>query len=226
MLKSQKHVFWEALLVTILIFGLGVFLGVILENWRANKVGEVSLESDLNLLDMRAQTSILTLEDVNCEEAIRKNIEFGDKIYGDAQQLERFESSNRLTDFIVSEHKKYDLLRTQFWINSLKIKEKCGSEEFHTLVYLYDYQSEDLTQKNKQEVFANYLEEVKVDYADSVVLIPIARNMDLNSVELLTKNYDIDQTSILVDETLLITELDELDLIEEYLQNSTSPHKS
>ena len=216
MLKSRKHVFWEALLVTILIFGIGIFLGVVLENWRSEKISEMYLVSDINLLDIRVQTQILNLEDVNCDEAIRKNIEFGDKIYEDAKTLRRYEGANRLTQSIVQEHKKYDLLRTLFWTNSIRIKEKC-EDDFHTVVYLYDYDSDNLIQKTKQAVFSEYLEELKEEYGNSIVLIPIARNMDLISIELLTKNYGIESASIIVDESLILTELEELDKIKEYL---------
>ncbi len=219
MLKSHKHVFWEALLVTILIFGIGIFLGVVLENWRAGKISDLYSESDINLLDMNALEGTLNLKDINCGEAVIKNIEFGDKIYDDAQELERYEKANKFTDAIVQEHKRYDLLRTLFWINSIKIKEKCGHESFHTMVYLYDYNSDDISQISKQSVFARYLEELKKVYEDKIVLIPIARNMDLKSVELLTKNYDINGTSILVDEKLLVTELEDLEKITNYLSN-------
>ena len=216
MLKSQKNVFWEALFVTILIFGIGVFLGVVLENWRSEKISEMYLISDLNLLDVKVQTQILDLEDLNCKEAIVKDIEFGDKVYEDAKILDRYESANRLTNYIIQEHKKYDLLRTLFWINSIKIKEKCG-KDFHTVVYLYDYGSEDLEQKNKQAVFSKYLEELKDEFGNEIILIPIARNMDLISIELLTKNYGVNGTSVIVDESLIIKKLEDLSKIKEYL---------
>jgi len=170
----------------------------------------------LNLLDVKVQTQILDLEDLNCKEAIVKDIEFGDKVYEDAKILDRYESANRLTNYIIQEHKKYDLLRTLFWINSIKIKEKCG-KDFHTVVYLYDYGSEDLEQKNKQAVFSKYLEELKDEFGNEIILIPIARNMDLISIELLTKNYGVNGTSVIVDESLIIKKLEDLSKIKEYL---------
>lgn len=225
MLKSQKHVFWEAFLVTILIFGIGIFLGVIIENWRAGEISGMYLESEINLLDIKVQTQILNLEDINCKEAIAKDIEFGDKIYEDAKILGRYESANRLTNKITQEHKKYDLLRALFWINSIKIKEKCG-DAFHTIVYLYDYNSKDLQKKSKQAVFSKFLEELKSKYGNEIILIPIARDMNLTSIELLTNNYGVNETSIIIDESLIITKLKDLKLIEKYLKNSISPQQS
>ena len=31
MFKSQKHAFWQALVATIVVFGIGVFIGVLLD---------------------------------------------------------------------------------------------------------------------------------------------------------------------------------------------------
>ena len=77
--------------------------------------------------------------------------------------------------------------------------------------------SEDVGQRNKQNVFSKYLEELKDDYGNKIILIPIARNMDLISVELLTKNYGVKGASVIVDESLIVTELEDLSEIEEYL---------
>jgi len=217
MLKSHKHVFWEAFFVTILIFGLGVFIGVVLENMRAKKVFDMYSDSDLNLLDIRVQAQILDLEDLNCKDAIEKNIEFGDRVYEDAKLIDRYELANEITDYIISEHKKNDLLRAIFWINSIKIKEKCG-KIFHTVVYLYNYKPENLDQKEKQKVFSRYLEEMKSKYGNEIVLIPLAINMDLLSIDLLAKNYNVSDTSIIVDESLIVKDINDISLVEKKIR--------
>ncbi len=221
MLKSQRHVFWEALFVTFLIFGLGVFLGVVLENLRSEKISDLYTQSELTLLDIKVQTQILNLDDLNCGEAIKKNIEFGDLIYEDVKKLEKYEKASKLTEYIVNEHKRYDLLRTLFWINSIKIKEKCGNE-FQTLVFLYDYNSKDLGEKNKQEVFSRFLMEIKHLYGNEIILIPIAKDTGLLSIELLIKNYNINETSIILNEKHVFTKLDDLKELEEMLNQSQS----
>jgi len=217
MLKSKKHVFWEALLVTILIFGIGILFGIYIEGKRVDEISDFYLVSEINLLDIKIQTELLNLENLDCGEAVRKNIEFADKVYEDARVLDDYEEANTLKESLVNHHKRYDLLRTLLWLNSIKIKEKCGEESFHTVVYLYDYQSENLEQKSRQIVFANFLADLKEKKKDEFILIPIARNLDIGSLELLTKNYNINATSIMVDESLIVTELGNLDLIRKYL---------
>jgi len=218
MLKSNKHVFWEALVITVFIFGIGILFGVFLENARANRVSELYLKSEINLLDVKVQTEILNMEDLNCEEAIKQNIKFADKIYEDAKILENYDDASRIDSAFVEYHKRYDLLRTLLWLNSIKIKEKCGNESFHTIVYLYDYKSEDAGQKNKQQIISRFLEELKVEYGSNIILIPIAKNLGINSIDLLIKNYKVSGTSVIVDEKAVISELEDLSSIRQYLK--------
>lgn len=217
MLKSNKHVFWEALIITIFIFGIGVLFGIFLENARSDKISEVYLQSELNLLDIQIQTEILNKGDFNCVESVKQNIEFGDKIYEDAMSLERYEDASRVDNDFIQAHKRYDLLRTLLWLNSVKIKEKCN-DSFHTIIYLYDYKPEDSIQKNEQKVISRFLEDLKNDYGNEIILIPIAKNMDISSLELVIKDYEIGDVSIIVDEELVVSELGDLNQITSYLK--------
>lgn len=219
MLNNPKHIFWEALVVTIFIFGIGILLGVFIENSRESEINTFYLASELNLLDVKIQTEVLNLKDVDCDSAILKNTEFADKVYNEAKILEEYESAKGFKEDIEQYHKRYDLLRTLLWLNSVKIKEKCGAESFHTLVYLYDYQTEDSEQKAKQEVFSRFLGEMKNKYDESVILIPIARNLDVSSLDLLTKKYNINQTSIILDESFNVSDVDGLKMIDKKLSS-------
>ena len=218
-LRNQKSVFLEALIITLFIFGVGILLGVFIESGRESQISELFLASDINLLDVKIQTEVLNLKDINCNEAIKKNIEFGDKIYNDAKILERYEGASRIKNTLVQYHKKYDLLRTLLWLNSIKIKEKCGSG-FHTLVYLYDYSPDELELKGKQAVFSNFLTDLKEEFGGSIILIPIAKNLDISSLDLLIKKYNINETSIILDEKIIVQNPSNFYEIENRIRNS------
>jgi hypothetical protein len=211
-LQSDKNVFWEALIITVFIFGIGILLGIFIENGRAGAISEMYLKSEINLLDIKVQTEILNMEGLNCERAIQENINFGDKIYQDAKTLDRYEAASRITDSLVEQHKRYDLLRTLFWINSIKIKEKCGNQ-FHTVVYLYDYDPENVEIKSKQTIFSRFLSELKKEQGSDIVLIPIAKNLNLSSLDLLTSKYQLGSASVILNEELVITEIEDLEKI-------------
>jgi len=203
---KNRNVFWEALIIAIFLFGIGILLGIFIESSRENELTELYLTSEINLLDVKIQSEILNLGQINCGEAIVKNIEFADRVYEDAKLLDRYESASKLKSSLVLQHKRYDLLRTLLWLNSIKIKEKCGENFFHTVVYLYNYQPEKLEEKSRQRVFSRFLEELKDKEGDNVILIPIARNLNVSSLDFLVEGYGINRTSIIVDESLVVTD--------------------
>lgn len=212
---NQKHVFWEALLISIFIFGVGLIVGIALENSRSAESLELYLSSESNLLDVQIFSRLIEESNDSCDLLIKKNIEFGDKIYNDAVKIEKYEDAQKITPRIIDQHKRYDLLRTLFWINSMKIKEKCDS--FSIVVYLYEYEPEGIEIKAKQKVFSNYLSDIKNQFGGDIVLIPIATNMKLNSLDILIDKYNLSQVAIVVDERLFVEEETELTEIGDYL---------
>ncbi len=219
MFKSQKHVFWEALLITVLIFGLGVFIGVVIESWRTSRISDLYQQADVQLLDIKTQNEIFSLEDFDCETAMEENIKFADRIYEEAKILDRYETARRLTDSLKLQHKKYDVLRALLWINSMKIKKSCRGD-YHNVVYIYKYNDPGLEVKAKQSVFANILAELKQEKGNEIILIPMAGDNDLSSVSLLMDMYDITEEElpiILIDERFKITEIESVREIEKLL---------
>ena len=82
MVKAQKDVFWKALLLTVVVFLIGVFFGYLLEE---NRVSKIEDNFDLLIIDWddaESQSSYYQIIDEDfCEEAIVQNLKFGDEIY-------------------------------------------------------------------------------------------------------------------------------------------------
>jgi hypothetical protein len=210
---DNKNVFWEALVIAIFLFGIGIVVGFLIEDGRTNQINNMYQDSELNLIEITLQSDIISTSSSDCDSLVKNNINFGDRIYEYAKLLEKYQSSAKLTDTLLKEHKKYDLLRIRFWLNSIKIKEKCGNS-FHTVVYFYDYNIEDITITAKQGVFSEYLKELKDREGNKIMLIPIAKNMDIDSLNLLIDKYNISDTFVLVDEKLAISDVNNLRLID------------
>lgn len=216
--KSQKHVFWQALIGALIIFNLGIFLGYMLESSRVGKVSQLYAESELELFDVKIQDELYSSGNLDCELAVQENINFADKIYEAAKILDNFEKSSRLTDSIKIQHKKYDLLRTMFWLNSVKIKKQCNAF-YHNVVYFYQYNEPSMKQKAEQAVFSRLLGELKNKYGNEIMLIPIAGDNKMISVDLLMKTYNLTALPvILIDEKTKITELASMEQVEKYLR--------
>lgn len=204
---KPKYAFMFALIFSIAVFSIGIFIGFSIENVRNNFAYQTYIKSETNLLDARLQNYLLSNFPIkNCDLSIQKNIEFGNRIYEEAEMLKEYEEANKISQTILSEHKKFDLLRTLFWLNSIKIKEKCNSSIVN-VVYFYKLNDVTLDERAKQNVFSNLLYEVKKEYGDDIMLIPISGDNNLTSVEMLMQNYDITKLpTVLVNEKIKISE--------------------
>lgn len=217
MANSQKKTFLYALIVTLFIFNLGIFFGYMLENSRTNDINKLYVDAEMELLDQITQKDALGTLNLSCDALVSENIKFGDRIFAEALQIQKYEDANRITSEIVLQHKRFDLLRAIFWINSIEIKQKCNSS-YHNVVYLYKYNDPSIEQESKQKFFSNLLVQMKQDMGDRVMLIPIAADNNISSIDLFVKKQDITQLpTILIDENIKITDVSSIQDIEKYL---------
>lgn len=204
--QSSKHVFWQALVFTIIVFGAGLIFGYYLESSRADASEIRVLNSELNILDEQIRAGLLGSANISCEEALESTFSFADKIYDEAVQLEKYDAVSKFnTDMMRLIHKRYDLLRVMLWNEGISLKKRCGT--FHTIVYVFDYGTEDVDIRARQTYFSRVLMDMKNEHPDEILLIPIAGNLELASIEVIKKNYNINSTSILADEKNLIDEI-------------------
>ena len=217
MFKNKKNVFWQALILTGVIFVFGLVLGMTFEANKLDEINEYYIISEISLMDILALNSMIGLDDANCNVLLDSNIEFADKIYDEALLLEKYEESGKISDNMKLAHKKYDLLRTFLWINTIELKEKCG-EDFSVVVYLYEYEPKELTKKAIQIVWSRILFELKQEKGNEIILIPIAINSNLTSLDSLIEKFELSTfPKIIVDNEHIISELDSIEAIEEYL---------
>lgn len=193
-------------------------MGVILENWRSSQISNLYQQSELDLFDIKLQSEIYTLEEFECKDAVEKNIIFADKIFEEAKLIEKYESANKLTKNIKIQHKKYDLLRTNLLLNSIKIKEKCKNN-YNEIVYFYKYNDLSINTKAKQEVFSKLLEDLKNEKGYDLLLIPIAGDNDITAVSLLLEKYGIKELpTILINRKTKITDIKTAEEISAYFE--------
>ncbi|MCD4771184.1 hypothetical protein K8R30_02075 [archaeon] len=195
MLKSKKHVFWEALIITIVVFLAGLFLGMLIETSNSNKISNLFLQSEISLSDATATSRLIESGNIDCELIKESNIKVANRIYEEAKLLELYEDSGKLTDSMKLLHKKYDLLRSLLWVSNQKSLDRC--ENYNLIVYLYDYNTEDTGKKATQNVWSKILLDVKTQSYD-ILLLPIAANQNLTTIEYLMGEYEIEQLPALV----------------------------
>ena len=195
MLKSKKHVFWEALLVTIVIFLAGLFIGMLVETSNSSKIYDLYLQSEISLGDATATSRLIETKDLDCETIKESNIEVANRIYEEAKLLELYEDAGKLTESMKLLHKKYDLLRALLWTSNQKSLERC--ENYNLVIYLYDYETEDTNKKAIQNVWSKILQDMRTQ-SHNFLLLPIAANQDLTTIEYLMDEYNVEQLPAIV----------------------------
>lgn len=211
---NSKNAFWQALLVSIFIFVAGLVLGFYVEVSNTNKSDFLIRNAEVDLLDQQMKIEFLSSNsNLNCEIAKDNLFEFADQLYADAVEFEQADVQLTLKEREVL-HKRYDLLRLSLWSESLSLRAKCG-DNFHTLLYTFDYASEDIDVRAQQQVFSLILMDLKYKYPDQILLLPVASNLNIGSVDVVKENYNITKSpSILVDENIVLDELVSFDELE------------
>lgn len=215
MIDNKKNVFWQAFLSATLIFGVGILLGFSFEQNRNASVEKTLLLSEVNVLDSQMIYNIGKNTNLSCDIGIDKVIDFADEVYLEAKRLEDYEENSQFTDVLEILHKRYDLLRLILWQQAILLKERCGAD-YHTIVYFYQFKDPDLSVNSQQIAFSRVLAEIKGDLGQKAILIPIAGDLNLKSIEIVMGSYGINSyPSVIVDEVRMINDLEELKKLKE-----------
>lgn len=203
--------------MTIVVFIVGFYIGTLVEDRNLNKAESFFAQSEISLMDIVALNDFVDSGTLTCEELKKANFDFANKIYEEAQLLDKYEESGKFKDNLVFVHQKYDLLRSFLWMNAIKVKEKCGND-FSTVVYIYNYELEDLTIRAQQNVWSRILLDLKNSHDEDVLLIPIATSDDFVSLGALTSNLNISQYPVvIVNEKNVFYELTSVEDLESHL---------
>lgn len=222
-MRSRKRVFWEALLIAILVFGLGIIAGVAYENHRLSDINEKFASSEISLIDSIAMKDLLMNENENlsCKKEKKFNVQFADRIYNESLKLSSYRESNKLTDDLRLAHKKYDALRTILWMTNKELYKKCG--DYTYAVYLYNYSSQSTQEEAQNDVWSKILYDFKQKKGNDLVLIPIAANSELASLDALMSNYEIDDLPVVIlNDEHIIRELESAEQLVNKTENKSS----
>jgi len=217
MLRNKKRVFWEALLLTLIIFILGMLIGAGFERGKLDEIEQYYTKSEILFMDLFALNERINSPGETCELLIGSNIKLADNIYEEAFVLEKYEAAGKITEGLKLAHRKYDMLRTYLWMNTIDISEKC-KEDFNTVVYLYEYNTDDLAVKATQNVWSRILFDLKQEKGDKIILIPIAVNSNLVSLDALLKDFEISRYPVvIIDEEHVIEEISSVEDLKMHL---------
>jgi len=216
MLKSRKHVFWEALAVTVVVFLMGLLIGIMIETGNSNKISNFYVRSEIDFADGLAISQLSEDVRIACDEVGKVNIDLANRVYEEAALLEDYEEAGILTDNLKLMHQRYDLLRTLIWIGNQRSLNVC--DNYDLVVYLYEYDVQDSDKEATQDVWSSLLLDLK-DEREDLLLLPIAADQDLASLDLLIKGYGIEKIpAVVVNNKKILYTLDDVNNIRDFLR--------
>ena len=216
-IKGRSKIFLDTLVITLAVLIIGFSIGFFVESFRTQSISDYYQNFEIEALDLKLQNYYYQIMDeASCTEAINQNFIFADKIYNTGLTLEKYEEANQISPKILTEKKRYVLLKTELWLNSILLKKKC-SEPFHTIVYIYS-QNYNKAKEAEQKVISDILGKIKDEKGNKVVLLPIAGDLDIDSVTMQKKIYNITYLpSIIIDEKTVLEGFHTQEEIEKYL---------
>lgn len=219
-INNKYRIFIESIILTLLILIIGFSLGFYAEFARTNRVIENYKNFEIEALDLKLQNYYYQIMDRgSCEEAIAQNFIFADDLYIQGIEIEKYEEAGQLTEDIKREKKRYVLLKTELWLNTILLKEKCEAN-FDTVVYIYESDPNDNSKVSEQKIISNILKTVKEDKGNKIILIPIAGDPELKAVQLQMRIYGIENLpSIIINEKQILEGFHTVEEIESYLTN-------
>ncbi|MBU2615605.1 MAG: hypothetical protein KKC19_00710 [Nanoarchaeota archaeon] len=215
-LGNPKNIFWEAFLLTVIVFVFGLFMGLAIENSRIQDLNTYYENSEISLVDVLALNNIASLENTNCDSLILSSLAFADRIFLESKELDNIDEANKLSGNIEVVHRKYDLLRTLLWVSSTKTLEQCG-DEFSVVTYLYHRKDASVNEMAMQNVWSKILRDLKEKEGSKIVLIPISVDSELSSLEAMISMYGVESYPSVIVNGHVLSEVTSVEDLEIYL---------
>lgn len=230
-IHTKFGIFYESLILTLMILVIGFALGMYVEYARTNKIVQSYKDYEVEALDLKLQNYYYQIMDQgSCKDAIEQNFIFADRLYTRGLELERSEEANQISDDLFREKKRYVLLKTELWLNSILLKKKCNNP-FDTVVYMYSADPNNTAGVALQKVISNTLKTIKEKNGNNIILIPIAGDMRVGSekgdpylgiVDMQRRIYNITYLpSIIINEKIILEGFNSPERIQSFLTDRT-----
>lgn len=208
MLPKNKFIFLEAFLITIFIFVIGILIGISIENKNNYNSQIFYMNSEADLMDSYIWTSLIS-EEKNCGVVNEETINFANKIYEKSLLLEEYDKFALLMDDLTMLNKRYTLMKTFLWKSNLDNFNCLNSTKI--IVYLYNYNTDDLTIEAEQNVWSRLLMQLKEE-DKSLILLPIAANLNVSSLDFLLKEMNIEKIpAVIINNKEIVYDLERKD---------------
>ena len=215
----MNRIYIQASILSVFVLLIGIMIGVWLDNYRIGAIRNSLSESDINSYDARLLNAyIQNFGKEYCNVALEQNLKYNNKIYEDGKNIESKIDGNTFTPENQQESRQYTLLQTQFWLNSMELKNKCNFD-YHTVVHLFRQHNTTTGESIDNKVQSNILLSLKEKCGNKMMLIPITVDTNLITVEAIAKQFNITgYPSVIIDESYVFQGLTNEDKLNSIVQ--------
>lgn len=215
----MRKVYIQAGILSLFVLLIGIMIGIWIDNYRLGSIRSALSEADINSYDARLLNSYLQrFGEEYCNVALEQNLAYNNKIYEEGKKIEDKLDANTFNPDVQQEWRRYTLLQTQFWLNSIELKEKCGFD-YHTVVHLFRQKNTTIGEEVNNKVQSSVLLDLKEKCGNKIMLIPITADTNLIVVTAIAKQFDISEyPAVIVDESFVFQGVTTADKLNELLQ--------
>lgn len=218
-MDERKRILWQSLLLTVLIFSVGIIVNHVLDYVRINSILDVMQEHELDRDAYQVEYLFARSADSNTCAAMVKRIK-GLK----AEILRVGEDLGSYSRFSFFKSKDYDYLKRRYFLLQLqffnliqRVNSECGNPY---LPILYFYEIDD----DESERQGFILQEISGEFADSVVVLSFDIDYDDEPlVDLLAETYNITSAPGVVIDGEVFRGLTDMDVIKKAVIKKLRP---
>lgn len=195
--KADWRRYLLVLLITALLFGAGVVLGINLGNRKIENLRALQESLLTDTLDIETQFSIVEREPCT----FVNTSTLADQLYEVGRKLDYLEGMiGKEDEYVLRLKKYYMLLEVRQWLFERKVQEQCHIPK-DLILYFYSNDEEKCPQCQEQGFILTYL---RRKYPDSVSVYSFDVESDSVALTALKRRYSVESTpSIVVDDRML-----------------------
>ena len=219
MVHKMRNYHIKPAVIAVFIFLIGLMIGIALDNIRLVNVRESISESEIRWNDARLlNLHLTTLGENYCEFSLEENLAYNDEIFEYGSEIEKTIEAARFMPALEQEWRRYVLLQTQFWFNSVELKEKCGFD-YYNVVHISRIQNVTNGERVNNKVQSRILLDLKEECGRKMMLIPLTADVDLIVMDSIIKQYNITEyPTIIIDEEHVFQGLVTKEELEKYIE--------
>jgi hypothetical protein len=215
---KMRKILLKTLALTMLVFIIGFYAGVLFDNLRLEEVKSRLTEIDNLWNDVRLLQSftqrMIDNKSLDCDILLKENLIAGDKIYEEGQKVEEYEKANRFTPTIFVEKERYALLDLQFWLNSIDLKRVCNAS-YSTVIYFYSHYNKTTEQGFQDRV----LLDLKEKCGPQIIYITFPSDMGIITLNVIRDIYNIEKLpAIMINESIVLYSPTSTGELEKYIK--------